>query len=288
MDIQFHCDEKSNFRRPNQNVSAFLYTNYSIELHSHDFYEVNIIINGTGIHQIEKNFISVKKGDVFIISPMSKHAYHNTENLDVYHILFKKSFIKASFSKASKTPGFLQFMEIEPFLREHNTNLNFLHLSPTQLIELESDLKILEEVSVFNQECWSSLRKHTAWKILYYFSYLFHEQLSNSTSLLLHKHSKLIVDTLTYIHEHFAEKLTIDFLAKRVFLSRSTFLRSFQAICNCSPIIYINDYRIKKAIDLLETTTLSKSDIAFSCGFSDASHMQKHLKKRLYADSKFN
>ena len=45
MDVHFHCDESRNFA-DGVEVRAFAYKNYRIKLHSHDFYEVNIVMEG--------------------------------------------------------------------------------------------------------------------------------------------------------------------------------------------------------------------------------------------------
>ena len=92
MDIKFHSNSERNFKN-NQQFRAFLYSDYSIEAHNHDFYEINIILHGNGTHQIENSCFRVETGDVFMIPPMTVHSYYDTEDLDVYHILLHKDFI---------------------------------------------------------------------------------------------------------------------------------------------------------------------------------------------------
>ena len=92
------------------------------------------------------------------------------------------------------------------------------------------------------------------------------------------KNKQQILDALEYIHQHFSEKITIDSLAKKAYLSRSTFIRSFQAFCSCSPIEYLLNYRTQKALDLLGNSTMSKTEIAHFCGFYDLSHMERSIK----------
>lgn len=53
VDIKNHCDEQSNFRKE-FSARAFTYTDYAIEMHNHDFYEINIVLVGKGRHCIEK------------------------------------------------------------------------------------------------------------------------------------------------------------------------------------------------------------------------------------------
>ena len=279
MNIKFHCDESSNFKGHNSFVRAFTYTEYSIEPHTHDFYEMNIVMGGYGIHQIESSVFEAKIGDVFVIPPMTSHAYYNTEHLEVYHILLKKDFVKSNQDESVTMPGFLQLMEIEPFLRQNCSESMFLHLSPAELCEIKAEFRFVEKNGAFDKEVFSSLHRHTTWKILYYLSYLLYKQNGGEKKTVPSKHRQQILDTLEYLHQHFGEKIIIDSLAERVYLSRSTFLRSFQAVCGCSPIEYLNQYRSKKAMELLEYSKMSKTEIAHFCGFYDLSHMEKSIKK---------
>ena len=276
MDIRFHCDENSNFKRQNSFVRAFSYTEYSIEPHTHDFYEMNIVTRGKGMHQIDSSVFSVAVGDVFVIPPMTSHAYYNTEHLEVYHILLKKDFVRSNQAEAESMPGFLQLMEIEPFLRRNCSESMFLHLNPSQLVEIKDELKFIEERGAFDQEAFSALHRHTTWKIIYHLSYLLFKQ--NEGEKKVTKCRQQILDTLEYLHQHFSEKITIDSLAERVYLSRSTFIRSFNAVCGCSPIQHLTKYRTKKALDLLENSVMSKTEIAHFCGFYDLSHMERSIK----------
>ena len=278
MNIKFHCDEASNFRRHNCFVRAFTYTEYSIEPHTHDFYEMNIVVGGHGTHQIESSVFDAKIGDVFVIPPMTSHAYYNTEHLEVYQILMKKDFVRSNQDEAVTMPGFLQLMEIEPFLRQNCSESMFLHLNPTELSEIKAEFKFIEKNGAFDQEAFSSLHRHTTWKILYYLSYLLHKQNDGEKRAVPTKYRQQILDTLEYLHQHFSQKIIIDRLADRVYLSRSTFIRSFQAFCGCSPIQYLTRFRTKKAMELLNNATMSKTEIAHTCGFYDLSHMEKSIK----------
>ena len=209
---------------------------------------------------------------------MTSHAYYNTEHLEVYHILLKKDFVISNQDEAITMPGFLQLMEIEPFLRKNCSESMFLHLNPAELSEIKSEFKFIEKNGVFDHEDFSSLHRHTTWKILYYLSYLLYKQNDGEKMPEPTKYRQQILDTLEYLHQHFSEKITIDGLAERVYLSRSTFIRSFQAFCGCSPIQYLTKYRTKNAMELLENSTMSKTEIAHSCGFYDLSHMEKSIK----------
>lgn len=283
VDIKFHCEEGPQFDTGTP-VRAFIYKDYSIEMHNHDFFELNIVMSGTGTHCIEDKKFKVQKGDVFMISPMLAHAYTDTENLDVYHILLQKNYVFQNAEETKQVKGFLQFMEIEPFLRTNYSDSCFLHLNQSQLLQLKSDLDIVSDRGNYPWDNYYAMKLHTIWKILYWFSGLLNEQLSDSKSFKV-KYERQIFNALEYIHEHYGEKISIESLCEKFYMTRSTFLRSFNEICGVSPIIYLNRYRCKQALLMLDTSELSKTEIAHRCGFYDLSHMERMLKNKQYTSN---
>lgn len=279
MDIKFHCDSKQNFKNEHQQVRAFLYTDYSIEPHNHDFYEMNIIMKGKGTHQIENACFSAETGDVFMIPPMRIHSYYDTEDLNVYHILLHKDFISNNQKENSSIPGFVQFTEIEPFLRQNFSKKMFLHLSHGQILQLKTDLAFIEDNSVYDTKEMLPIKNHTTWKILYWLSALLFDQIYDKNKKTLNKHDIEIIRTLEYIHQNYDSKITIDLLSQKSFLSRSTFLRRFRDVCECTPMEYVNRYRCKKALEMIDNTCFSKTEIAYHCGFYDLSHMERTMKQ---------
>jgi len=279
MDIKFHCNQNSNFINDNQMVRAFLYSDYSIEPHNHDFYEMNIIFGGSGIHCIGKESFIVKYGDVFIIPPGTVHAYYDTKNLDVYHILFKKEYVILNKDEAMTVPGFLQLMEVEPFLRQNFSGGMYLNLSKSQLLQLKQDIFFIDDAN-FIGENFYPLKNHTLWKILYLMSDMFCTQTKSKKTTKYGYHESQIMETLEYIHQNYGEKITVQKLCELSHLSRSTFLRAFSEVCNCTPMSYLSDYRCKKAVEMLSEGRFSKTETAHKCGFYDLSHMEKNLDKR--------
>lgn len=273
----FHCYEHDNFRYGDDEVRSFLYTDYSIEPHSHDFYEMNIILGGSGIHKIEAAEYKVSRGDVFVIPPSAIHAYTSTEELAVHHILLRKSFIESE-EDASGFPGFLQLMEIEPALRQSYGEAMNLHLDSKELMELEMELSDIADGSRFDKKSYTPIKRHSVWRIIFKLSYLFSLRISDKKRVPGMRYERQMLDTLEYIHSHYSEELTTAELAGRVFLSRSTFLRSFTALSGASPAEYIRAYRRKKARELIGAGKLSKTEIAHLCGFYDLSHMERVLR----------
>lgn len=278
VDIRFHCDEEKNFIE-GISARAFTYTDYSIAMHNHDFYEINIVLAGTGTHCIENAQFFVKPGDVFVIPPMVAHAYTDTEKLEVYHILLKKRFLEEHKQESERVNGFLQFMEIEPFLRSNSAQSCFLRLGGTQLLRLQTELAYIDDEGDFPWEECALMKYHALWKLLYWFSYALFRQNNSPGQWHKNKYERQIISALEYIHNHYADKITIDILCAEAFLSRATFLRNFKAVCGVTPVEYLNGYRCKKAAEQLAKTGCSKTEVAHNCGFYDLSHMERMIKK---------
>ena len=90
------CKSNEYFKPEKKNyVIALTHKDYSIQMHSHEFIEINIVTSGTGCHIIENTQINVKVGDTFVIPAGTMHGYKGKETgLCVLHILLHEEFKK--------------------------------------------------------------------------------------------------------------------------------------------------------------------------------------------------
>lgn len=85
-------------------------------------------------------------------------------------------------------------------------------------------------------------------------------------------------EILAYIYAHYHEKITVDDIAKNLSLSRSECFRCFKLLMDKSLVEYINEYRLKKAAELLRETDKSVTEISNECGFENSSYFGKLFK----------
>ncbi|MBR4743241.1 MAG: AraC family transcriptional regulator [Oscillospiraceae bacterium] len=93
------------------------------------------------------------------------------------------------------------------------------------------------------------------------------------------KHSDVVYKVTNYIKQNCQEKLTLDTLAKEVYLSKSYLSSIFKAETGISLTEYIANVRIEKSKKLLTTEGIAISKIAQACGFKDQSYFSKVFKK---------
>lgn len=76
-------------------------------------------------------------------------------------------------------------------------------------------------------------------------------------------------------------ELTIDEIAENLMLSRTVFYRKLRSIVGLSPVDFIREIRIKRAVQLIETEEFNFSQVAYMTGFNDPKYFSKCFKKQI-------
>jgi AraC-like DNA-binding protein len=89
------------------------------------------------------------------------------------------------------------------------------------------------------------------------------------------KQVKAVKDSITFIREHYKEKLYIRNLSELTGLNEQYFIRFFGSVTGISPLDYINRYRVEQAARLLKDTDTHVYEIAEDCGFHNIGNFIK-------------
>ena len=94
-------------------------------------------------------------------------------------------------------------------------------------------------------------------------------------------HDKLFIQQIMeYIEKQMDNPdLTIDDFSNKLLLSRSIFYRKLKSITGLSPIDFIREVRIKRAIQLIESESYNFSQVAYMTGFTDPKYFSRCFKK---------
>lgn len=103
--------------------------------------------------------------------------------------------------------------------------------------------------------------------------------INNPNSDMSQSEEHALMDSISYIHERYYEKITIETLMQIAHMSRTSYIKKFKEICRMSPAAYITKTRIESAAVMLLNTSLSVSEIAYKTGFYDASHLSKTFER---------
>lgn len=88
-----------------------------------------------------------------------------------------------------------------------------------------------------------------------------------------------IKNILSYIYDHYSEKIDITDLAKAGHCSERECYRSFQEYLHMTPVQYIRSWRLERAAELLASGEDTVADIALACGFGSSSRFGKMFRE---------
>jgi AraC-like DNA-binding protein len=96
-------------------------------------------------------------------------------------------------------------------------------------------------------------------------------QQSELTKILEAFHDPQISQSLSLIHAEHAQPWTVESLASKVAMSRSRFANRFSSLMGTGPMTYLSDWRLQKALALLDSSQMSVQQIADKSGYQSPS-----------------
>ncbi len=88
-----------------------------------------------------------------------------------------------------------------------------------------------------------------------------------------------LAPVISYISEHYCEKIYVEKLADMINVSADYFTKMFKDSIGKTPIEYINGLRVNRAMELLFKTEKSMSEIADEIGFCNPNYFHKIFKQ---------
>lgn len=242
-----------------------LFTNNSSTWHWHEFVEFAYVIDGALEGQTPTNTYRVGQGDGYFINAGVLHTHRMLGMAATIRVIqFMPSFLGGS------NEIYRQF--VSPV--EKCRALESLRLSPDDprgraiLEELQRILDLAEgEPTGYTLKIAGRL--FLLWELLY-------EAVAPNLTADAADHTADRVKTmLSFIHENYAESITVDDIAASANISEREAYRSFNQVLGMTPIVYLQRHRIGRVERLLAETDLPITEISLSCGFQNPSYLCK-------------
>lgn len=251
----------------------------TMNLHWHRELEINIILHGTVIAQIDDQLYELHAGEGIFINSNTLHLTkakfpeHHTEHLSV---IFAPEFLAPE--------GSMIFQEeIAPLLESSNFRGQPLHKEISWQNHFLTEISKAAEISAPDSPA-PKLNIHThlctAWMILV--EQLHFDDAAQSLSPADMVTRERTRKMLSFIRDHYSDPLRIEHIASAAQISRSECFRCFQKLVSQKPMEYLNNYRLTKAAELLKTTKLSVLDVGLQCGFTYQSYFGKRFMERYH------
>ncbi|MCI5905521.1 MAG: AraC family transcriptional regulator [Oscillospiraceae bacterium] len=86
---------------------------------------------------------------------------------------------------------------------------------------------------------------------------------------------KRLKKMLSYIYENYQNETAVEDIARAANISKSECFRCFRTMIGKKPVAFLNEYRLKKALELLSATDMQITEVCLACGFGHISYFGK-------------
>lgn len=231
-------------------------------LQYHDCYEVYLMTAGERYFFMNDVCHILKPGDLFIVCPFEMH-YAQSLDSPFYgrHLL--------NFSE-TQLDSLLSPTERDILMGKLKSCI--LHLNDAQFQEAEFYFRGIASANGFLAR---RLQDACLLQLLVFLTKCIEEVAPISEEPQLPGIKPEILQAIQYINRHYAEDLTLDFIADHVHLSKYYFCRQFSKTVGATFLEYLHNVRLTKVHQLLLSTDLPLTKIAAQTGFSSAVQLSR-------------
>lgn len=245
-----------------------------ILFHWHTDMEVVYVHEGKAQFHIDNDYFNSEKGDIILIRPNALHSIHPIGGNDHFMDAINFHLDLLGYS----TLDYASINYLQPL---YNGQLDFDRvIKPHQTGYTEIRKLLIEAMEIgYNRENYFELELKS--KLLSLLGLLFkygyvHSKEQTHDAYRREEKIRTIID---YINAHYQEELTIDHLASICNYSPTYFMNFFKKNLGVSCMDYLISYRLRKATELLQHSSLSILEIASEVGFTNLSNFNRQFKK---------
>ena len=228
----------------------------SRELHWHDYFEIEIILSGSGVHQYNGVKHPLSEGSAYLLTPMDIHALVPDPGTEFHlvHLRFDEKAIT---------------QEVRDLLLQHK----LAHSVKLEGAEFERLLTQLTELL----HCFESDSSIQSLSVQLMLSYLClhivrESQQTEERFPAYNTTNPVVHQTLQYILYNFRKKITMQELGDRAHISPNHLALLFKQATGTTCIQLIADLRLQYAAKLLENPNLNIETVSAQSGFSATSY----------------
>ncbi len=223
-----------------------------VSAHMHDFFEIEFVISGSGVCEVDGREYPFCRGSVFFLTPINTHTIKSV-NAEIFNVMF------CCESASDGAISFPIFTSKCPFIRSEGKDTEMIYLLLSELVEIyEQDVryagllltclcKKLDRMAT--KECGEQVR------------------------------TGYMQQALQLITERFKHKIALADIAERIGLTPSYFSCLFKKEMGVSFGAYLDNLRFSYAKNLLLFTDLPILDVAQEAGFNDYTNFERRFKK---------
>ena len=234
--------------------------------------EIVEVTSGAVMVQIGTELVAAGEGDFLYIPPaMTFRVDAATDYAAVRGMIFDMSIIEANLENFDNEIFYMFYVQsknkITVFGQEHPVNptlKRFMQESYDEYSEKEICYKLPIRANIY----------HMMTALLRYYC-----GSKNELDRMIYHNVLRLAPVISYISEHYCEKIYVEKLADMINVSADYFTKMFKDSIGKTPIEYINGLRVNRSMELLFKTEKSMSEIADEIGFCNPNYFHKIFKQ---------
>ena len=215
-------------------------------------YSAHFILEGKGEYIVNGKTYSLKAGQGFLITPGANCVYVADKQIPWKYV-------------------FVSFSGVDDDVLVHNAGLNEYDV----IFDFPLDDDTVRDIYAMHSA--GKRNEARGYDVTGYFLIVMSRLIKNNLS----KNEDLtVVETYLkrakrYVEDNYSFAITVSDIAYNVGLDRTYLYRLFMKYENISPSNYLINFRMKKAVEMLENPLISISEISASVGFKDITYFYK-------------
>jgi AraC-like DNA-binding protein len=238
------------------------------KLHQHEEIQISYIIKGSGALIVGDTISDFKPNDILVIGEHIPHVFRSDSKAAAQSVMYTLFFTKKSFGKDFF--NLTDLAEVQRFFEQSEYGMKIKANAKT--FKLFNRLKKQNKIE----------RIATLLKLL---NALIHKEKQALSSFVYQQkytddEGKRMNDVFQYALDHYQERITLNEVAERAFMSKNAFCRYFKKRTNKTFFQFLIEIRIEHACKLLyQDQDLSVSGISERCGFPNIANFNRKFKE---------
>jgi len=228
-----------------------------IVMHLHDYYEMEIVLNGTGEQNLNGTIYPLHKGIVYFLTPIDFHSVTPGKDLEIANI---------SFDETRLSP------ELQLFYMNRRDNFIF-EADTTASQNMEKLFSLLQQENQnndkYSERCQRSI-----------LDLLLCTLIRGKTEHPSTYSPMPVQQAMQFVFQHFREQITLDQVARQSGYTVSHFSRLFSRLTGKTFTDFLLELRLNYAKMLLLSTDLSITAIAEKSGFGSISNFHRRFREK--------
>lgn len=255
---------------------AFLaqYENKTVMCHWHEELEFTVVTKGKLEYRVNDKTYILRKGDGIVANANALHQVRSIDDKDADYLFVimnpkivyghENSTIDQRYTSTFSSEPELDGVYLNKDVPWQKTAIDLI----TDIERLYREMPACYEIYIKSRACdlWAELYKNLMGSPA--------NEVSRDFNAFI-----IVKEMLSFIHASYAEKLSLEDIARAGQVSKGECCRIFKKTLRQSPFSYLHSYRVQRSLPLLAKSGSSITEIAGEVGFSGASYYSEVFRK---------